>query len=755
MGRGFFSINVQTAGDALPVDGARVRVANKSGEIWYDAYTDRNGKTGVFALYAPAVRITAGQEFMGVAYETYDVTVSKNGFIGKKVNGVEIVDGQTSILPVNLHPLRKKGISPPKGGGGNGNGTDGTNLTETGEYESRNGNPNGGGVNNGGVNNGGANNGGVNHGGVNNGGADDGGEDEADEEINIPPIGLLLPTNQLHYTVASSRTLKDVYIPEYITVHLGTPNNNAVRNVSVRFEDYIKNVASCEIFPSWPLNSILANVHCQVTFALNRVYTEWYRSRGYNFDITNSTAYDQYFVDGRSYYENISNTVDQVFNIYARRIGFQNPYFTQYCNGTTSVCAGLSQWGTVPLAEQGMQPIDILKYYYENDIELVVTENISRITESYPGYSLKLGSTGSDVAVIQNYLRRIRVNYPLIPVIADPDGYFGATTEQAVRSFQSTFNMVSDGIVGRATWYKISFVYVGVIKLGELDSEGERIGIGLNPPTSVLRTGDTGADVLELQFILDAVEPFYSSLPTVAKDSYFGYEVYNAVMEFQRYFGLTADGIVGAATWNMLYSVYKGIFESGTVQIPDNGDGDENDTPPYPGVALRLGDTGPDIRLMQQYLSAIRIVYNSVLPLVVNGEYDRLTEDAVVSFQNEFVLTPDGVIGPVTWRQIVRIYNLVRGRHETIFNYPGTLLRYGSTGADVTTMQVVMNELHNYYPEIPQVAVSGIFDEAFRNAVIAFQRRFGLSPDGIIGPLTWNRAVRARSEATNGTANQG
>ncbi|MDR2091063.1 MAG: peptidoglycan-binding protein [Clostridiales bacterium] len=685
MGRGFFFVNVRTAGNAIPIDGAYVRILTAGGEQVYDAYTDKNGAAGDFTLYAPSARIIDGGEFKGVTYEVYDVIVSKKGFSTVTVRGVEIVDNERSILPVVMHPTRM---------------------------------------------------------------ADGGGGTDGDEEIDIPPFGLLLPTSQLQYTLPS-RVLKEVYIPEYITVHLGTPNNNAVRNVQVAFDDYIKNVASSEIFPTWPLNAILANIHCQVTFALNRIYTEWYRSRGYNFDITNSTAYDQYYVEGRNIFENISNTVDQVFNVYARRVGFRNPYFTQYCNGTTSVCAGLSQWGTVNLAEQGLEPIEIMQYYYDDDLELVATENIARISESYPGYALRQGSVGDETALIQNYLRRIRINYPLIPSITDADGVFGASTSQAVKAFQRTFNMTSDGIVGRATWYRIAFVYVGVIKLGELDSEGERIGIGNSPPNSVLRLGAAGTDVLELQFILDSIEPFYASLPAVIKDGYFGYELQNAVIEFQRYFGISPDGVVGPATWGLLYSVYKGIFESGSVQIPDNGGGGAA-APEYPGTLLRRGSDGENVRLIQRYLSAIRIIYNSVLPLVVNGKYDAATEDAVKSFQDEFILQEDGIVGPVTWTQIVRIYNLVKGKQAEVFTYPGTDLKQGSTGEDVMTMQLVLNELHNYYPEIPAFPADGIFDADFKGAVAAFQRRFGLTADGVIDETTWRRAVRERSNAANG-----
>ena len=708
MGRGLFSVIVRVAGEALPVAGVNIKVATSGGEILIDTFTDQNGKTGLFALYAPSVNLLSNKDYRGRAYEVYNVTVIKPGFIRKQIRGVEIVDSQTSLLPVTMHPL---GIPVRQLPGGRlaaaANGFEDPN---------RPGNP-------------------VSW------------TDPPEEVIEIPPIGVLLPTEQRQYALPS-RVLRDVYVPESITVHLGVPNNNAARNVTVAFDEYIKNVASSEIFPSWPHNAILANIHCQVTFALNRVYTEWYRSRGYAFDITNSTAYDQYFVEGRNIFENISNAVDQVFNIYARRIGFKNPYFTQYCNGTTSTCAGLSQWGTVPLAEKGLEPLEILQYYYEDDLELVITDNITSISESYPGYSLKMGSQGEEVALIQHYLNRIAVNYPLIPQITEPYGMFGDTTNQAVKVFQSTFNLLSDGVVGRATWYKISFVYVGIVKLGELAGEGERIGIGGDPPSSVLRLGASGGDVRELQFIIDAVAPFYESVPTVIKDGYFGGDLENAVIQFQKTFGLTPDGIVGPRTWEMLYSVYFGIY--GEIDVPGNSDVPQTDGPQYPGYAMRIGDSGGDVRLVQQYLSSVRLLYPTILPAAVSGEFDKITEDAVKSFQEEFMLTPDGIIGPETWNQLVKIYNISKGRQETIFEYPGTPLRLGASGTPVRTMQTILNELHYYYPEIPErPRIDGIFDESFRAAVTAFQSRFGLNVDGVIGPFTWNAVIRERSAAAN------
>lgn len=204
------------------------------------------------------------------------------------------------------------------------------------------------------------------------------------------------------------------YIPQFITVHLGTPGQNA-RNVSIGFPDYIKNVASSEIYPTWPESALRANIYAQTSFALNRVYTEWYRSRGYAFDITNSTQYDQAYLYGRDIFGNISQIVDEIFNDYLRRPGTLEPFFAQFCNGTTVTCRGLSQWGSVTLANQGMTPYEILTYYYGEELEIVRDAPVQSIMESYPGIPLRIGSSGNDVRNVQLRLNRIGRNYPLIP----------------------------------------------------------------------------------------------------------------------------------------------------------------------------------------------------------------------------------------------------------------------------------------------------------------------------------------------------
>jgi len=358
--------------------------------------------------------------------------------------------------------------------------------------------------------------------------------------------------------------LRYVIIPNPITVHLGAPTSGA-SNVQVSFIDYIKNVASSEIFPTWPQAALEANIYAIITFALNRVFTQWYQSRGFNFDITNNTAYDQYFVPGRTIYESMSVIVDDIFNQYVRRAGQMSPFFTSFCNGTTATCPGLSQWGTVSLAEQGYYALQILRYYYPDDVEISETDIITGIVVSYPGTALQSGSTGRDVQSIQIFLNRIRENYPAIPVITDEPGVFGSSTQAAVTEFQSIFNLTADGIVGQSTWNKISQTYVAVTRLAELDSEGTTLGIGTVAPTTTLREGSSGIDVITLQYILSYISEFYPTIRSVMQDGVFGNETAQAVIEFQQTMGVTADGIVTPSTWSMLYDTYWGGRENAPV----------------------------------------------------------------------------------------------------------------------------------------------------------------------------------------------
>ena len=348
------------------------------------------------------------------------------------------------------------------------------------------------------------------------------------------------------------------YVPRTITVHLGTPDSWA-ENVTVSFPDYVKNVAASEIYPTWEPAAIQANVLAIISFALNRVYTEFYPSQGYDFQITSSTAYDQKFIRDRNVFENISQVVDEIFNDYIRRRGFVEPLAAKFCNGTTTTCAGLSQWGSQELAQQGYGPMEILRYYYGNDIELVRDAPIQNLGRSYPGSPLRLGSTGESVAVMKTMLNRISQSYPAIPKIFPVTRTFDQETQAAVRTFQSVFNLTVDGIVGKATWYKMVYLYVGLNRLSELVSLGQQFeGVSFQYP-GLLRQGDRGSDVSVLQYMLALTAEFDPSLTSLAVDGIFGARTAQAVRTYQRRKGLLVDGIVGERTWNALYGEFSGI----------------------------------------------------------------------------------------------------------------------------------------------------------------------------------------------------
>lgn len=440
------------------------------------------------------------------------------------------------------------------------------------------------------------------------------------------------------------------YVPQNITVHLGAPNQ-AAANVSVPFISYIKNVASSEIYPTWPESSLRANIYAIITFALNRIYTEWYRSRGYDFDITNSTQYDQAFVNGRDFFENISRIVDEIFNDYVVRQGFVQPLFTQFCNGTTVTCDGLSQWGTVDLAEQGYGPYEILQYYYGNDIDIVRDAPILAPFESYPGRPLRIGSIGNEVYTIQNQLNRIARNYPAIPTINNPNGTFDLPTQEAVLDFQRIFNLVPDGVVGKATWYKIKYIFTSVTRLAELTSEGLQLQ-DVEPiyPTT-LRLGDRNLGVGVLQLYLDTIGYFNGNIPIVVIDGIFGPRTQEAVIAFQNAYDLTPDGIVGRNTWNTLQDAYVGIIRT----LPEGYQG--NHAKAYPGYPLSFGMDNQDVRDLQTYISTIAKNTTGIPDLPVTGYYGPQTENAVRLLQRRLGIPENGIVNPLIWTYIGELYN--------------------------------------------------------------------------------------------------
>lgn len=439
-------------------------------------------------------------------------------------------------------------------------------------------------------------------------------------------------------------------VPEFITVHLGKPSA-AARNVRVPFSQYIKNVASSEIYPTWPESSLRANIYAEITFALNRIYTEHYRSRGYDFDITNSTQFDQYYVEGRDIFENISRVVDDIFNDYVVKQGQIQPYFTQYC---AQKCDGLSQWGTVTLANQGYTPYRILQYYYGNDIDIIRNAPIKTNTPTYPGTPLRLGSGGEDVVEIQRQLNRIAVNYPSIPKITESTGYFEQTTQTAVKQFQKIFNLVQDGIIGKDTWYKIKQIYNGIKGLSELYSEGITISEIERKYERLLKLGTRGPSVRILQYYLQFLSFFNLKLPYVSMDGIFGQETYDAVLTFQSLYGLEVDGIVGKNTWDMIQDAYIGVLNS----LPDEYRSYSSLL--YPGYIITTGASGKVVEQIQTFLKTIANNNPAVPQVTVDGYYGNQTKNAVLAVQKLQGLEQNGQVGVLTWNAIVNLYNQYR-----------------------------------------------------------------------------------------------
>ena len=455
------------------------------------------------------------------------------------------------------------------------------------------------------------------------------------------------------------------FIPENITVHLGPPNSDA-ENVTLPFVEYISNVASSEIYPTWPESAIRANVYAQISFALNRVYTEYYRTRGYDFDITSSTAFDQYFVKDRDFFENIVQIVNDIFDNYLVRRGNVEPLFAQYCDGSRVTCEGLSQWGSVSLANQGYTPYEILQYYYGDDIDIVRNAPIMGIRSSYPSRLLSVGTAGDDVRQIQIRLNRISDNYPSIPKIVLPDGVFSFDTEDAVKRFQEIFSLTPDGVVGKSTWYAIQFIYNAVKRLNELDSEGIKLSDVTQQFTESLSRGDSGIEVLNVQYFLSYLSAFFSTVPSVAIDGIFGEATENAVKAFQRTFELPITGTVDVSTWDILYKTYLGFVETIPYKYVDGN------VLPYPGVPLRLGSSSESVRVLQEYLNYISGSIPEIPSVNPTGYFGTQTQSTVIAFQNFAGIPATGTVAAITWAAITDLYSdLYNGSRLNEGQYPG------------------------------------------------------------------------------------
>ena len=441
--------------------------------------------------------------------------------------------------------------------------------------------------------------------------------------------------------------VKTPTVPTEITVHIGSPEE-AGKTITVPFPEYIKNVASNEIYPSWPADAIKANILAQISFALNRIYNEWYPSQGYNFDITSSPAYDQTFNEDSQFFENISQIVDDIFNNYIVKGDQVQPLFAAYCDGINTTCDGLSQWGSVELARQGLSPTEILKRYYGNDIRIIYNAPVSPNIPSYPGFPFRLGSAGNYVRQLKVQLNRISNNYPAIPKIEEENIFFTTDMEESVKAFQEIFDLPVTGTVDKATWYEVKYLYNAVKKVADLASEGIIIEEVEFPYGETLQVGDTGPYIRPLNYLLNFLSYFDTNIPKLnLSGEEFTEDTKEMVIAFQTSNNIETDGIVDKNTWNSLVSTYNQTKEL----IPEEYLYYEDKL--YPGIFLSRGMTGDDILNLQNFLYIICEKTHQIPGVRVNGTFDELTEESIKAIQKRYNLPENGVVGPATWQKII------------------------------------------------------------------------------------------------------
>ena len=437
-------------------------------------------------------------------------------------------------------------------------------------------------------------------------------------------------------------------VPNNITIHLGAPNE-AARDITVSFSNYISNVASSELYPTWPSEALKANIYAIISFALNRIYNEWYRSKGYNFDITSNPAYDQTYKENRSTYENIDNIVGEIFNNYVVKGSQVQPLFTTYCDGRVKTCDGLSQWGTVTLANQGKNYLDILRNYYGNDIKIVFDAPVGDNKEGFPGQTLSIGYVGNPVLAIVRDLKRIRQNYPAIPVVNSTLGIYDQELSDAVKEFQKIFSLPVTGNVDKATWYKIKYVYNSVKKLADLYSEGLSKDDVTFLYADELKYGDTGIEVEYIHYFLDALAFLDKDIPRLPTNSIYTYNTENMVKAFQSKYNLEVTGIFTYSDWTVLKQAYQNILKS----YPSEYQTFVNEL--YPDYFLTYGMNGEDVRRFQKFLLKICQNKKNIPGVRVNGVFDDLTLKSVYKIQSDYGFDLNGIVGPLLWRKVVEL----------------------------------------------------------------------------------------------------
>lgn len=674
MGTGYLAVRTNIAGGALPLSGVDIHVFDTTGNELHNLISNDRGSASTVSFQTPDRELTFSPEPIELYYTPVDVLIEKEGFEKIIIRSVHIIDGETSILALNLIPLSAN-----------------QSL------------------------------------------------DSITEESTVPESACFRLKKRLQETSTINPALqKMVVMPDSITVHLGQPDMPA-QDVRVPFLKYIKNVVSHEIIPTWPESALEANILCYISYALNRVYTDWYHGKGYEFDITNSATYDLLYAHNAEIYLTVNNAVNQVWNQYVKRAGRMGPYFTQFCNGVTSTCAGLWQWKTVDLARQGQNALKILRNFYPQDIDIATINASFNETAIFPGFTLVEGSSGESVKTMQDYLNRIRVNYPFIPSIDSADGIFGTQTKAAITMFQSGIGVYPTGTIDRHTWYLITRLYDTIARLTDMSRKGKYIEIKSGSPITTLEEGMRGGEVAKLQYMLNFIAMFYPTVPYVTENGMFDEKTASSVRHFEILSGLVVDGRAGQLTWQALYDAYDGILQN--VDIPEPPPGLITSEYPYPGFQMRMGSQGEYVMVLQRVLQYLSIFYPQIARIEEDGNFGNVTRNAVVAFQSMFGLTPDGVVGPLTWSELMKRYVSATERSKTP-PYPDITPAIGSSGDSVMLIQTAINSISET-EHIPKVTVNGEFDEKTSEAISTFQKLHGLYANGAVDPVTWEVIMNA------------
>ncbi len=441
-------------------------------------------------------------------------------------------------------------------------------------------------------------------------------------------------------------------IPAYITVHIGEPDDIG-ENVYVSFPDYIKSVSSMLVDPNMPEEALYAVMYAQVTLALNRIINGVYRKRGYSFDITSDPTYDQAYEYNYPVYDNVNRIADSIFNEYVSRDADSYPIDADICYEGLR-CSGLSVEGSIEMAENGQGYEDILKYYFGRDIYIAKKSEVSGLKNDlallYPIYP---GESGNKVTSLNVALNRIGSNYSTIPKVDFSDDIYGSTTTQAVKEFQRIFDLEQTGIVEKTTYYKLLYVYTSISRLADLVKAGKELSDILPELRSELKYGSVGNTVKLLQYYLSLVSAYESRVPPLQIIGVFGENTYQSVTAFQKIFGLSPDGVVTEEVWEILRSVYTGLYSA---LPPTSFGGDAYD---YFGSILILGSEGADVRYLQEYLKSIGNTYGFLSDVDVSGIFDEKTENAVKEFQKIIGIKDSGVVTSTTWNAITGVYNAI------------------------------------------------------------------------------------------------